>query len=506
MHLRECQCSWYTLDIIRGTNEPKNRTLISETFDYKENTDIDTLTREQFHDAFNSVNTNMSQDLYKAQVMPDIYFEACGSKKASSLDSTMGHSWGVGSNKSELLMNSDVYGYHDNTSSHGSWTFSGSQNNILETANSSPILLGAHETNASVSEGWMHTSSSETDARAEGACSLSLTQSDTLIQSQLMNSRYSSIYNESSFCTLKGAILSEKPFVASKQSSASFLDNGLHTQLGFTFYKQMRSVNNVHCREIDSFDMRAWVTRAYELANEFNVPKYKGARVKVISQLNIPQFRHLLSDYKFNIIVDYAEFRFPLSMDYSNFSHIQGSVNHKSAIMFLEAVDAYIDTERGHNALIGPFKSSPFDKLHVSPLMTRPKPDNTFDDNPGVLKYPTVDHIVEAVNRLGTDSLLFKIDLKRAYRTLRSDPQDFSALGIQWKSWRYVDVSVPFGLKCGVSTCHLITDSITHLLASAGIWTCAYLDDVVDVARPANAYSAFLSLKHLITSLGLPIN
>ena len=121
--------------------------------------------------------------------------------------------------------------------------------------------------------------------------------------------------------------------------------------------------------------------------------------------------------------------------------------------MFPEAVDAYIDTERGHNALIGPFESSPVDKLHVSPLMTRPKPDgtrrlivdlswprglgvnsripdNTFDNNPGVLKYPTVDHIVEAVNKLGTDLLLFKIDLKRANRNLRSDPRDFSTLGI----------------------------------------------------------------------------
>ena len=133
-------------------------------------------------------------------------------------------------------------------------------------------------------------------------------------------------------------------------------------------------------------------------------------------------------------------------------------------------------------------------------------PDNTFDSNTGVLQYPTVDHIVQAVNNLGSDSQLFKIDLKRAYRNLRSDPRDFSVLGIQWKSQRYVDISVPFGLKCGVSTWQLITDSIAHLLASAGIWTCAYLDDIVGVARPQNAYSAFLSLRHLITSLGLPIN
>ena len=35
---------------------------------------------------------------------------------------------------------------------------------------------------------------------------------------------------------------------------------------------------------------------------------------------------------------------------------------------------------------------------------------------------------------------------------------------------------------------------------------CTYLDDIVGLQCPKNTYSAFLSLKHLITSLGLPIN
>ena len=79
-------------------------------------------------------------------------------------------------------------------------------------------------------------------------------------------------------------------------------------------------------------------------------------------------------------------------------------------------------------------------------------------------------------------------------------------LGLSCRGARYIDVSVPFGLKTGASACQLVTDSVTHLLATAGHWTCAYLDDIVGVVPPNTANSAFLSLKNLITSLGLPIN
>ena len=39
-----------------------------------------------------------------------------------------------------------------------------------------------------------------------------------------------------------------------------------------------------------------------------------------------------------------------------------------------------------------------------------------------------------------------------------------------------------------------------------GHWVCAYLDDIIGVASPAKASSAFTSLKDLLKSLGQPIN
>ena len=82
-------------------------------------------------------------------------------------------------------------------------------------------------------------------------------------------------------------------------------------------------------------------------------------------------------------------------------------------------------------------------------------PDNIFDGHMGILKYPTIDHILDAIVDVGKDTLLFKVDLKCAYRNLRTDPSNLSVLGLQWRNQRYVDLSVPFGLNSGVSSCEI---------------------------------------------------
>ena len=211
-------------------------------------------------------------------------------------------------------------------------------------------------------------------------------------------------------------------------------------------------------------------------ANKYNVPNYKGARIKVV--INVKQFRHLLKNCKFSRVIDYVEFGFPLALDYENFTYINTTDNHKSAIQHPGAVRKYLETEVGHKAIVGPFESAPFERLHVSPMMTRPKPDgsrrlivdlswpkgggvnsrmadNEFDSYPCSLKYPTIDNIVQAIVDIGDDALLFKVDLQRAYRNLRTDPRDLSVLGLQWGPHKYVDVSVPFGLKSGASASSL---------------------------------------------------
>ena len=111
-------------------------------------------------------------------------------------------------------------------------------------------------------------------------------------------------------------------------------------------------------------------------------------------------------------------------MDYSRFSYNEQVANHKSALLHPEAVDTYLEVEKRQNAIVGPYSTNPFHKLHVSPMMTRPKPDssrrlivnfswphgasvnscipnNYFENYTCILKYPTIDNIVDAISDIG---------------------------------------------------------------------------------------------------------
>ena len=103
---------------------------------------------------------------------------------------------------------------------------------------------------------------------------------------------------------------------------------------------------------------------------------------------------------------------------------------------------------------MGPFNDDPFNKLHVSPVMTPPEPDGSHrlivnhswpqglsvnsripqdmcDDFQFMLRYPTIDLIVDQITQTGPHAVLYKVDLQCAYRNLRSDSCDFHFLGLQ---------------------------------------------------------------------------
>ena len=354
--------------------------------------------------------------------------------------------------------------------------------------------------------------------------------SDESISGSLQNSPYKGSFGNYSLQAIKGATSDDITLGQGDRSELKHgVTSGLHSQWGLLIEFPLLALNNMNGTSIEHSSLEEWVQLAYKKAKEHNRPNYSGARVKVVSQLNIRQWRSLLRNYKYNRVTDYLEFGFPLSLDYDVFQYNDQVNNHSSALNFPTQVEQYLQTEKQFKAMAGPFDVLPFDKLHTSPMMTRAKPDgsrrlivdlswpqgasvnssipdDTFDNVNCKLKYPTLDTIVEAISITGKNALLYKVDLKRAYRNLRSDPRDFSVLGLSWQGRQYVDVSVPFGLKTGASACQMVTDSISHLMKESGYWTCAYLDDIVGVSPPSSANSAFLSLNNLITSLGLPIN
>ena len=77
-------------------------------------------------------------------------------------------------------------------------------------------------------------------------------------------------------------------------------------------------------------------------------------------------------------------------------------------------------------------------------------PDSSINDGIDkeefTLRYATIDNAVQVINRLGSNSLLAKIDVKSAFRTLPVRVEDRELLGICWRKstmWTALDFGSP---------------------------------------------------------------
>ena len=289
----------------------------------------------------------------------------------------------------------------------------------------------------------------------------------------------------------------------------------------------------IHCtaknQAIEFRNSSQWLHDIHEAVRNTNQPNYQKARIAVPSGLRVPAWRQLVKDYDLKILAEYVEFGFPLGVDYQIFKFSSFTKNHASALLRPQGVDKYFKVEREKNLIYGPFKDSPFDQTHYSPLMARDKLDggvriivdlswpigqsvnscvaaDIYDNIPFKLQYPTIDQVVQKIQEYGPTCLLYKVDLERAFRNLKVDPLYYPLLGLCWQNETFIDVSVPFGFKFGAAACQMCTDLVTFTLRKRGSWLINYLDDYVGVAPPALANSHFQALLNILQYVGLPIN
>ena len=104
-------------------------------------------------------------------------------------------------------------------------------------------------------------------------------------------------------------------------------------------------------------------------------PNYQGARVNVLTELNRENWRHLCGNFRDQILIDY-QFGFLLCADRNKIQHNTSTDNHSSAVKFPEDVQAYLNEELMHKAIADPYNNFQF-PVHYSPLLSRPKPDDT---------------------------------------------------------------------------------------------------------------------------------
>ena len=301
-----------------------------------------------------------------------------------------------------------------------------------------------------------------------------------------------------------------------------------HTDYGFQPHGTTEYIRyHGPCRHISGSGLN-WYRSVSNIIIQTGVPNYQSAKIVVPSTFKLDAWDRYLEGYFDNRLIDYLRFGFPLSLTKDKLKPSCTSYNHASAHAYSEHVTEYFRTESRCGAMLGPFDQIPLDNFHTSPMLTREKdisdrriivdlsyPDSAalndavtshFDGTHFDLSYPTVEVIVDRINKLGADALLYKVDLKRAFRNLMVDPADIHVLGLTWQDKYYVDLAIPFGYNHGSACCQRVTDAIRHICAKRGYWLFAYVDDMIGLELPHKAFEAYEFLLALLEELGLPIS
>ena len=258
------------------------------------------------------------------------------------------------------------------------------------------------------------------------------------------------------------------------------------------------------------------------------LPNFLGARIPVKNQLNIAMWKSVLSEYWDQQLLQLLEFGFPVGFDRN--SELQHDIgNHKSATEYPADVLAYLEEEKSFGAIEGPFSKFPIDPCHVSPFMTRPKPNSATrrviidlswpkgaSVNDGVnktsylgsdfkLTFPTIDHLTSELKKLGRGAHIFKVDVSRAFRHLSMDPADYDLLGLYWDA-AFVDTKLPFGCRHGSQFFQRTSDAVRYVMRRRNVDVINYIDDFLGYGTPEKASRAFHELQELMRDLGLTIS
>ena len=254
---------------------------------------------------------------------------------------------------------------------------------------------------------------------------------------------------------------------------------------------------------------------------------FQGCRIPV-SKLNMKMWRKRLSNYSDKIVCDYLEYGFPLDFNKNNKLSYDERRNHKGAKDYPEFIQKYLKKECSASRIAGPFTVNPLSvPLAVSPMNTVPKA--SMDErrvivdlswpigmsvNDGISKdsylgevislhYTSVEDVCRMVMQFGKGSVIYKRDLRHAYRQIPVDPCDFRYLGYHWDESLYFDTVLAMGQRNAAMACSRTSNAVMYMHQDDGFLGTSYLDDLIGVAAASFGDEAYDSLGRLLLDLGL---
>ena len=119
------------------------------------------------------------------------------------------------------------------------------------------------------------------------------------------------------------------------------------------------------------------------------------------------------------------------------------------------------------------------------------------------LHLPGVDRLVEFILSKGPGCLVFKKDLKRAYRQIPVHPNDYHLLEMCIDGHFHFHTVMPFGLRSATLACQRTTKAVSYILNEEGILVDVYIDDFYGAETKELAEHSFDHMTQLFLELGL---
>ena len=272
----------------------------------------------------------------------------------------------------------------------------------------------------------------------------------------------------------------------------------------------------------------------HEKVIESGMYNFQGCKIPINEKIDIDFMDRMLGDYCDKEVLPLLRYGFPIEVDSSfdenlTFDIPKGFKNHAGARNFPEHMLSYLKKESSHNAILGPFKKCPFKSgMSVSPLNTVPKStpnerriilDMSFPKNgKGVndfidkdfylnnevdLIFPRIDDFIKLIKAKGQGCLLYKLDLRRAYRQISICPSSLNKVGFIWDKHLFFDTVLSMGLRSAAHICQRVSNAFAFMMFNFGFSCLNYLDDFAGAENEQNATFAFLLLRELFRKSGI---
>ena len=257
---------------------------------------------------------------------------------------------------------------------------------------------------------------------------------------------------------------------------------------------------------------------------------FKKEKIQVNNVYNFNYIEKELEDYQDKDVIKFFKYGWPLNAA-DTARQQEMPQNQKGAVENQKKLQEYIKAEIEQGTAIGPFRKNPFGPAaRISPLNAIPKKDSDdlriilnlshpfkkdsvnhsiskemFCGKPIKLKYPTVEDLVKIVQKKQRKNkvLIYKVDLKKAYKQMFNDPGDIHLLGYRIGNKIYFDVTLSMGSRSAAFCCQSTTNTVTYIMDKNGFEIGNYLDDLGGADEQELAWLAFNKLQEILRNMGL---